>query len=89
MERKDIVTKSLEIIEQDDFIIYEDTNNGEDYNPTQRSYENDIISIRLYCDHEGCNKYIKGLEYYNGGFISENGSHADLRNQSFICPEHK
>lgn len=70
-----------------EFIIYED--NGDGYIPPKREYENDVLEIRLYCNHEGgCNKYIKGKEGYNGGFVAETGQYADLRNQCFICPEH-
>jgi len=89
IEKHIIIEETLEIKEQDEFIVYEDTNGGEDYNPVERAFENDVLLIRLYCMHEGCNKYILGLEGYNGGFISENGAYADLRNQGFSCKEHK
>jgi hypothetical protein len=70
-----------------DFIEY--TDNGDDYVPPERKFENDILEIRLYCMHEGCNKYIKGKEGYNGMFTAETGQHADLRNQGWYCEEHR
>jgi len=65
------------------------TDGGDEYEQPQRIYENQVLNIRLYCNHEGCNKYIKGSEGYNGSFLAEDGSRVDLRNQCFICREHQ
>jgi len=54
----------------------------------ERKYCDDQIEIRLYCGHKKCNKYIKGIEGYNGMFTDETGQHADLRNQEWRCEEH-
>lgn len=63
--------------------------NGDNYKKPLRIYENQVIDIRLYCDHRGCNKYIKGTEGFNGFFIAEDGTRIDLRNQCFLCREHQ
>ena len=65
------------------------TDDGDDYEHPEREFENQVLDIRLYCDHKGCNKYLKGREGYNGHFLAEDGSQADLRNQCFICREHQ
>jgi len=62
--------------------------NGDNYKPPKRKFENEVLDIRLYCNHFGCKTYIKGKEGYNGGFVAETGQFADLRNQCFICEEH-
>ena len=67
--------------------IYED--NGDNYKYPERVVENQVIPVRLYCDARGCNKYIKGWEGYNGSFRAETGETIDLRNQCFVCKEHK
>ncbi len=67
----------------------EHTDNGDDYQPPERHEESEVLEIRLYCEHEGCNKYIKGKEGYNGGFFAETGQYADLRNQGWYCTEHQ
>lgn len=69
------------------FIEYLDKDDN--YVPIERQFENDEIEIRLYCEHEDCQKYIKGIEGYNGSFTAETGQHADLRNQGWYCYEHK
>jgi hypothetical protein len=69
-----------------DFIEYEDK--GDNYIPIERQFENDVIDIRLYCEHENCRKYIKGREGYNGGFKAETGQICDLRDQGWFCSEH-
>ena len=72
------MTKFKEYIDKDDKYIH-----------PERHYENDVLDIRLYCNHPGgCNVYIKGKEGYNGGFRAETGQYADLRNQCFICEKH-
>ena len=86
--RKQHIEETIEFKEQDAFIEYT-VDKDYDFKPTERVYENDIILLHLGCSHEGCKTYIKGLEYYNGGFISENGARADLRNQGFTCLKHK
>ena len=62
--------------------------NGDNYVPPERQFENEVIDIRLYCLFDKCNKYIKGTEGYNGGFVAETGQYADLRNQCWYCNEH-
>ncbi len=69
-----------------DFIEYEDK--GDNYQKPERQYENDIIDIRLYCEHEGCKKYIKGVEGYNGSFTAETKQTCDLREKGWYCEEH-
>jgi len=59
------------------------------YVPPEREFENDILKIRLYCQRDGCDKYIKGEEGYNGHFVAETGQVADLRNQSWYCKKHR
>lgn len=73
--------------EYPDFIEYED--NGDNYQYPERTDEAQVLEIRLYCMHEGCNKYIKGHEGYNGMFRAETGQGCDLRNQGFNCKEHQ
>lgn len=70
-----------------EFIEYID--NGDNYQPPERKNESDVLDIRLYCDHKGCKKYIKGREGYNGAFTAETGQTADLRNQIWFCNEHE
>lgn len=70
-----------------DFIEYTDI--GDDYIHPERHIENEVLEIRLYCDKPGCKTYIKGWEGYNGNFTAETGQHADLRNQSFVCINHR
>ena len=41
-----------------DFI--EHTDNGDRYKEPRRHEVSEVIKIRLYCEHEGCNKYIIG-----------------------------
>jgi len=65
------------------------TDHGENYQEPERQNESDVIEIRLYCNHEGCNKYIIGNEGYNGKFIAETGQQADLRNECWLCNEHE
>jgi hypothetical protein len=62
--------------------------NGDNYEYPERQTENEILDIRLYCDADNCNVYIKGKEDYNGSFIAETGQRADLRNQCFVCSRH-
>jgi len=69
-----------------DFIEYED--NGDNYKYPERKEVTEHLEIRLYCMHEGCNKYIKGIEGYNGAFTAETGQSCDLRNQGFMCVKH-
>jgi hypothetical protein len=69
------------------FIEYLDE--GDDYEPPIQEEVTQIIEIRLYCEHKGCKKYIKGNMGYNGAFHDETGKYADLRNQSWICSEHQ
>ena len=72
----------------EDFKEYID--NGDNYKHPERRIENEVLEIRLYCNHTSeCNVYIKGWEGYNGAFTAEIGQHADLRNQCFICEEHQ
>jgi len=68
------------------FIEY--TDNKDRYRKPKRKFENDIIDIRLYCEHKNCRQYIKGKEGYNGSFVAETGQHADLRNQCWKCIKH-
>jgi hypothetical protein len=70
-----------------DFIEYID--NGDFYREQKRHEVSEVIEIRLYCEHEGCNKYIIGNEGYNGKFIAETGQEADLRNDSWFCKRHE
>jgi hypothetical protein len=76
------------IDEKTDIGEKEYTDNGEDYVEPIRKLANEPIEIRLYCSCAGCKQYIKGVELYNGKFISESGQIADLRNQSWICEHH-
>ena len=70
-----------------DFKKYID--NNDNYIRPERLTENDVLDIRLYCDHLGdCNTYIKGKEGYNGCFTAETGQQADLRNKCWICEKH-
>jgi hypothetical protein len=68
------------------FIEYTDTD-GE-YVPPVQMVVNESVPMRVYCNHSGCNKYIKGILGYNGGFTAETGQTADLRNQVWTCTEH-
>ena len=70
-----------------DFIEY--TDNGDMYMEQKRHEASEVIEIRLYCEHEGCNKYIVGREGYNGKFTAETGQQADLRNESWFCKKHE
>ena len=70
-----------------DFIEY--TDNGDMYMEQKRHEASEVIEIRLYCEHEGCNKFIVGNEGYNGKFIAETGQEADLRNESWFCKKHE
>lgn len=72
--------------EPKDFKEYEDID--DDYEHPERKEVAEILDIRLYCMHEGCNKYIKGKEGYNGMFSAETGQNCDLRNKGFKCIEH-
>jgi hypothetical protein len=69
------------------FIEYIDE--GDVYEPPERHEVSEVLEIRLYCEHEGCKKYIKGEEGYNGSFFAETGQYADLRNQGWYCTEHQ
>jgi hypothetical protein len=69
------------------FIEYVD--NGDMYMEQKRHEASEVIEIRLYCEHEGCNKYIVGREGYNGKFTAETGQQADLRNESWFCKKHE
>jgi len=86
-------TKAIDYVEKweeekkADALVYIDE--GDDYKHPERKTENEVLDIRLYCDHDGCNKYIKGKEGYNGSFLAEDGTRVDLRNQCFICREHQ
>ena len=70
-----------------EFIEYID--NGDFYKETKRHEASEVIEIRVYCEHEGCNKYIIGHEGYNGKFTAETGQQADLRNESWFCKRHE
>ena len=70
-----------------DFIEY--TDNGDMYREPKRHEASEIIEIRLYCEHEGCNKYIIGHEGHNGKFTAETGQQADLRNECWFCKRHE
>ena len=70
-----------------EFIEY--TDNGDMYMEQKRHEASEVIEIRLYCEHEGCNKYIVGHEGYNGKFTAETGQQADLRNESWFCKRHE
>jgi hypothetical protein len=70
-----------------DFKEYTDTKGR--YRKPKRHFENDVIEIRLYCEQEGCHQYIRGVEYYNGGFTAETGQHMDFREQCWICEKHR
>jgi hypothetical protein len=70
-----------------DFIEYID--NGDFYREQKRHEASEVIEIRLYCEHEGCNKFIIGNEGYNGKFTAETGQQADLRNESWFCKKHE
>jgi len=61
---------------------------GDRYKKPKRHFENDILEVRIYCEHRKCKTYIKGKEGYNGGFVAETGQFMDLRNQCFVCKEH-
>ena len=70
-----------------EFIEY--TDNDDKYKQPKRHEASEIIEIRVYCEHEGCNKYIKGNEGYNGKFTAETGQEADLRNECWFCKKHE
>ena len=70
-----------------EFIEY--TDNGDMYMEQKRHEASEVIEIRLYCEHEDCNKYIIGHEGYNGKFTAETGQQADLRNESWFCKRHE
>lgn len=70
-----------------DFIEYQD--NNDDYESPERKEVTEQLEIRLYCMHEGCKTYIKGIEGYNGAFRAETGQFCDLRNQGFTCIKHQ
>jgi hypothetical protein len=70
-----------------DFIEY--TDNGDMYIEPKRHEASEVLEIRLYCEHEGCNKFIVGNEGYNGKFTAETGHQADLRNESWFCKRHE
>ena len=70
-----------------EFIEY--TDNGDMYMEQKRHEASEVIEIRIYCEHEGCNKYIVGHEGYNGKFTAETGQQADLRNESWLCKRHE
>ena len=70
-----------------EFIEY--TDNGDMYMEQKRHEASEVIEIRLYCEHEGCNKFIVGNEGYNGKFTAETGQQADLRNESWFCKKHE
>src|ERR1035437_672676 len=70
-----------------EFIEY--TDNGDFYREPKRHEASEVLEIRLYCEHEGCNKYIVGNEGYNGKFTAETGQEADLRNESWFCKRHE
>jgi len=65
------------------------TDNGGNYKSPKRKNESDVLNIRVYCNHKGCKKYIKGKEGYNGAFTAKTGQIADLRNQIWLCYEHE
>jgi len=71
-----------------DIPFKEYTDKGDDYEEPKRDSEEVYIEKRLYCDHEGCRKYIMIMEGYNGGFVDETGHKGDLRNQGFVCKKH-
>jgi len=56
---------------------------------TERTFENQLIRIKLKCSYDGCTETISGIEGYNGSFCSDNGEIADLRNQEYVCDKHK
>lgn len=58
------------------------------YKEPQRRFANQVIKIKLFCCQRGCNNYTIGIEGYNGGFTDEDGTMADLRNQSWYCDKH-
>ena len=60
----------------------------DDYKQPVRESDDQVLDIRIYCNHPDCKKYIKGKEGYNGAFMSENGLPADLRNNIWLCAEH-
>jgi hypothetical protein len=70
-----------------EFIEY--TDNGDMYMEQKRHEASETIEIRVYCEHEGCNKFIVGHEGYNGKFTAETGQQADLRNESWFCKRHE
>jgi hypothetical protein len=72
-----------------DFIEYTDNGDMYMYRETKRHEASEVIEIRIYCAHEGCNKYIVGNEGYNGKFIAETGQQADLRNECWFCKKHE
>lgn len=59
------------------------------YKEPTRKWANQILNIKIFCQHRGCNNYIKGKESYNGYFTSEDGVFADLRNEIWICSKHQ
>lgn len=71
---------------EESFNVYED--HGDNYEVPVQKHVTEVVAIRLYCDYPGCNKYIKGWLGYNGNFTAETGQRADVRNQSWICPDH-
>jgi hypothetical protein len=64
-------------------------NSRKNYKKPEQKYANSVINVRLYCQHRGCNTYVKGKLGYNGSFITEDGDFADLRNQEFTCTKHE
>jgi hypothetical protein len=62
---------------------------------TERTFANQLIRTRLKCDHQGCRKYIQGVEGYNGYFyykgkkpFSTRPGTYDLRNKIWLCDKH-
>lgn len=86
MYEDEISQDDLMKAELKDFIEYEDVDDNYEY--PKRKEVAEQLPIRLYCMHKDCNKYIKGIEGYNGAFIAETGQYCDLRNQGFKCKEH-
>ncbi len=68
---------------------YKGTKKGyENYKEPEQKFSNQQVNIRLYCAKEGCYMYIKGILGYNGGFTTETGQTADLRNEEWKCNKH-
>ncbi len=84
-QRTHPVTETIEFKKSDKQIVYEDK---QKFKPTERVFANDVILIHLKCEHKGCKRYIRGLEHYNGYFVSETGTCVDLREKGFVCDEH-